>query len=79
MTEEAQLPRPEVQGKAPKCPSCAALPRLAYTMLDPIRGRTVRLYQCLCGERIWEDWFTYVASQGVVRRRADSLGVRMSG
>ena len=38
-----------------RCPTCAAFPRLARSMLDTGRGKTVRLYECQCGERIWDD------------------------
>jgi hypothetical protein len=46
-----QLP----QEHLPRCPTCAAFPRLTLSMLDPRRGKIVRLYQCQCGERIWDD------------------------
>jgi formate dehydrogenase maturation protein FdhE len=38
-----------------RCPVCAAVPRLAQTILDIRNGKTVRLLQCQCGERIWDD------------------------
>jgi hypothetical protein len=51
-----ELPKPQFQGvRQPRCPICAALPRLTHTMLDVRSGKTVRLYQCRCGERVWED------------------------
>lgn len=43
------------QDVTPRCPTCAALPRLTQSILDPRKGRTVRLYQCQCGERVWDD------------------------
>jgi len=30
-------------------------PRIVQKILDPRTGRTVRLYQCECGERVWDD------------------------
>jgi hypothetical protein len=38
-----------------RCPRCAAFLRPAQTLLDPVKARTVRLFQCECGERIWDD------------------------
>jgi hypothetical protein len=39
----------------PRCPSSAAFRKLKLKFLDERRGRSIRLYQCQCGERIWED------------------------
>ncbi len=52
-----ELPKPQLQGVAlqRRCPTCAAFLRLTHTMLDTRSGKTVRLYQCNCGERAWED------------------------
>jgi hypothetical protein len=50
----APLKQP-AQDAPPRCPTCAALPRLTQSILDPRKGRTVRLYQCQCGERMWDD------------------------
>jgi hypothetical protein len=52
---EAELPKPQMQDHRPRCPACAAFPRLAQSLLDTRKGKTVRLYQCRCGERIWDD------------------------
>ena len=38
-----------------RCPVCAALPRVAQTMLDSRQGKIVRLFHCQCGEYIWDD------------------------
>jgi hypothetical protein len=39
-----------------RCPAGAAIaPRLILEFLDVRSGKTVRLYQCKCGERIWDD------------------------
>ena len=38
-----------------RCPTCAAFPRIVQQMLAPRTGKTVKLYQCQCGERIWDD------------------------
>jgi hypothetical protein len=53
--KEGQLPEPSDQATRPRCPSCNALPTLVDTMLDPRKGRIVRLYRCSCGERIWDE------------------------
>jgi hypothetical protein len=50
-----ELPKPPMQDHRPRCPTCAAFPRLTHTMLEPRTGKTVRLYQCQCGERIWNE------------------------
>lgn len=48
--------RPKLRETVRRCPICAVLPRLLYTMLDTQRGKTVRLYQCQCDKRIcWDD------------------------
>lgn len=53
--KEAALPKQLVQDHGPRCPSCAAFPQFKHSMLDSTRGKTVRLYECRCGERIWDD------------------------
>lgn len=53
--DEKQLPQQQTQPQNPRCPSCAAFPKLTHSMLDPRNGKTVRLYECHCGERIWDD------------------------
>jgi hypothetical protein len=57
VTEEKQeLPKLQTQDKRPRCPTCAAFPRLAGAFLDPRRGKSIRLYECeKCGERIWDE------------------------
>jgi len=45
-----------IQERGPRCPTCAAFPRLTILMLDPRTSRTVRLFNCdKCGERNWDD------------------------
>lgn len=51
-SERIKPTRPE---SPPRCPACAAFPHLTAKLLDTQNGRTVRLYQCQCGERIWDD------------------------
>lgn len=54
--KEAELPKQQTQDGSPRCPSCAAFPRLTTSMLDVKRNKTVRLFTCgSCGERIWDD------------------------
>jgi len=48
------LSNPEDQDRGPRCAACAAFPRLTLTFLEPSKGRTIRLYQCECGERVWD-------------------------
>jgi hypothetical protein len=50
-----QLPAQRTQDRQRHCPVCAAVPRLAQTMLDSRKGETVRLLLCQCGERVWDD------------------------
>jgi hypothetical protein len=54
MTSE-DLRKAQVQEVQRRCPTCAAAPRLTHSMLDARNGKTVRLYECECGERIWDD------------------------
>jgi len=34
---------------------CGAQPQLIHTMLDSLRGLTVRTFECQCGERSWTE------------------------
>ena len=34
---------------------CGARPQLAYKMLDPTSGLTVRMFRCDCGELRWAE------------------------
>lgn len=38
------------------CPRCeeGGL-RLVQTILDPRKGKTIRIFECQCGECIWDD------------------------
>lgn len=36
----------------PRC-KCGAQPKLVHKIMDPIRGLTVRVFECPCGERSW--------------------------
>ena len=54
--EKERPPKPQTQDTRPRCPTCAAFPRLAGAFLDPGRSKSIRLYECeKCGERIWND------------------------
>jgi hypothetical protein len=56
MTEDkAELAKIQIRAENRRCVSCAAFARLLYTMLDSRTGKSVRLYQCQCGERIWDE------------------------
>jgi formate dehydrogenase maturation protein FdhE len=37
------------------CPTCASSPHLIVSILDTGKGKTVRLFECGCGEIIWDD------------------------
>jgi hypothetical protein len=52
---ETELPKQKTQDNGPRCPTCAPFPRLNSRILDPVKCRTVRLYQCQCGERLLSD------------------------
>jgi hypothetical protein len=52
---QQELSKPQRQGAGRRCSMCAAFPRLATEFLDPRTGRTVRLYECECGELSWDD------------------------
>jgi hypothetical protein len=36
-----------------RCSRCEAPPAFMFSMLDSARGRTVRMFECQCGEQIW--------------------------
>jgi hypothetical protein len=38
-----------------RCSRCDAQPRLVLQMLNPRNGNTVRMFECKCGERTWND------------------------
>jgi hypothetical protein len=37
------------------CPTCALQPRLLIAILDSRKGKTVRVFECQCGEIVWDD------------------------
>jgi hypothetical protein len=57
MTDEKEMERKHVSARlsAPRCSACAAFPPLARSFLDPVSGKTIHLYECQCGERIWDE------------------------
>ena len=38
-----------------RCERCDAQPRLVREMLDSRSGKTVRMFECKCGERAWAE------------------------
>jgi len=38
-----------------RCENCHAQPKLISKMMDPRRGKTVRIYECSCGQQTWLD------------------------
>ena len=53
--KESERVRPTNEQSVPRCPVCAAFAHLTAKLLDSRSGRTVRLFQCQCGERVWDD------------------------
>jgi hypothetical protein len=53
--KEIELPKHQTEDPGPRCPTCSAFPRLLTSMLQPRSGKTVKLYRCDCGQRIWND------------------------
>ena len=37
------------------CPKCSSEPHLFLALLDSLNGRQYRLFECECGEMIWDD------------------------
>jgi hypothetical protein len=37
------------------CNYCGEKPRLVAAMLNPVNGRTVRMFRCKCGEQTWSE------------------------
>ncbi|HWY76353.1 MAG TPA: hypothetical protein VN281_12085 [Verrucomicrobiae bacterium] len=53
---QEDAPQREANAVQCRCPAGAvSAPRLILKFLDVRRGKTVRLYQCKCGEYIWDD------------------------
>ena len=40
---------------APTCSHCGDRPAVIRTMLNPLNGRTVRMFKCSCGEQTWTE------------------------
>jgi hypothetical protein len=53
--EKQMLPPQPTQEHGPRCPTCAAFAHLHHAVLEPRTGKTFHLYQCECGERVWDD------------------------
>ena len=37
------------------CPKCSSEPHLFLALLDSLNGKQYRLFECECGEMIWDD------------------------
>ena len=37
------------------CERCGDVPYLVRTMLEPTTGKTIRMFECLCGQRSWSE------------------------
>jgi hypothetical protein len=37
-----------------RCSHCDTQPKLVYQMLDSRSGKTIRMFECKCGERSWD-------------------------
>jgi hypothetical protein len=38
-----------------RCAKCDAQPRLVHKILEPRTGKTIRMYECKCGDRTWSE------------------------
>ena len=38
-----------------KCPRCGTQMHLSHQFLDSRKSRDVQLFECQCGERLWDD------------------------
>ena len=43
------------------CIKCGAQPRLICKMLEPSTGKTLRMFDCRCGDRTWRDQSACIA------------------
>ena len=56
MNTREDAPQREAKAVQCRCPTGAVVaPRLILKFLDVRSGKTVRLYQCKCGESFWDD------------------------
>ena len=37
------------------CDRCGGVPAIVRTMLNSTTGKTMRMYECTCGERTWSE------------------------
>jgi formate dehydrogenase maturation protein FdhE len=37
------------------CPACASAPTRPVVILDTRKGKTIRMFECQCGEIVWDD------------------------
>ena len=51
--QDQQQTFPKIGDWVRRCPSCSDTPQIIRSFLDPGGGKTVRLMECKCGERIW--------------------------
>jgi len=56
-----------------RCPRCDALPKPIYQMLDTRTGKTVRLPECKCGERTWEEATPILYARAEITRYRSTL------
>ena len=38
-----------------RCKKCDAQPYLVRRILDPLTGKTIRMFECKCGSRTWSE------------------------
>jgi hypothetical protein len=51
-----ESPKAKLANPPPCCPACKAERTGAgLSFLNPQTGKTIRVYKCQCGERIWDD------------------------
>jgi formate dehydrogenase maturation protein FdhE len=56
-TDSSQLSDKEVRDEdhVVFCPVCASRPRLVISILDARRSKMARVFECRCGEVVWDD------------------------
>jgi hypothetical protein len=50
-------PAPRTQGAIPvrSCNRCGGVMAIVRTMLNSTTGKTIRMFECTCGERAWSE------------------------
>ncbi len=51
--EESDKSTVKARANVRRCPRCDAATRFVGQMLDSVKGRTIRMFRCHCGEQTW--------------------------